>query len=368
MKKNLFMMLLITCALAGCSKDDDGNGDEGGGGGGKEDKHITVSNQNQLTQTVYADQITGSSEVSFATTASWTSSITQTRAGSPDWISISPSYGNKGNHKVSVTLDTNYTGLEREAKITITCGGEDATITVTQKNTTQSGQLLKKVTGIELDQNTLTLTKGDSETLVATILPADATNKDIVWRSNDTNIATVDETGKVTAVKKGTARIYAASAEDDSIEDYCIVTVNNAVQGTLTINNTTTYNFETIRVSCGVPPLGPGYTIQYIALVTMEDLSQAMFSFSIYFDEKKLAPQPGLFTVGSIASLTNYTIFTNSVLAPGLSSSLNAGEKIDISATTDTVTITCNATTKNGNTISFSYSGTYDLFIEPGLE
>jgi len=368
MKKNLFMMLLIACALAGCSKDDNENGNGGnGGGGGEEDKHITVSNQNQLTQTVYADQITGSSEVSFTTTASWTSSITQTRAGSPDWISISPSYGNKGTHKVSITLDTNYTGLEREAKITISCGDEDAAITVTQKNTTQSGQLLKKVTGIELDQNTLTLTKGESETLVATILPTDATNKDVKWRSSDTSVATVDETGMVTAVKKGTARIYAISDENDSFEDYCVVTVNNLVQGTMTINNTTTYNFETIRVSCGVPPLGPGYTIQYIALVTMEDLSQAMFSFSIYFDEKKLAPQPGLFTVGSIASLTNNIIFTNSVLAPGLSSSLNAGENIEISATTDTVTITCNATTKNGNTISFSYSGTYELFIENGL-
>ena len=59
-----------------------------------------------------------------------------------------------------------------------------------------------------------TLTKaGETAQLTAQIIPESATNKNVTWKSSDESVATVDETGKVTAVANGTATIT-ATAED----------------------------------------------------------------------------------------------------------------------------------------------------------
>ena len=54
------------------------------------------------------------------------------------------------------------------------------------------------VTGVTLGETEATLTVGDTKTLVATVAPADATNKAVTWTSSDDSIATVDENGVVT--------------------------------------------------------------------------------------------------------------------------------------------------------------------------
>lgn len=55
------------------------------------------------------------------------------------------------------------------------------------------------VTGVTLNASELVLEEGKSATLTATVSPADATNKKVMWSSNKTEIASVDVTGKVTA-------------------------------------------------------------------------------------------------------------------------------------------------------------------------
>lgn len=68
-------------------------------------------------------------------------------------------------------------------------------------------------TKITLDKTSLTLVKGDTATLTATVEPAEATNKDeIVWTTSNSDIATV-EAGKITAVGYGTATITAKIGE-----------------------------------------------------------------------------------------------------------------------------------------------------------
>ena len=62
------------------------------------------------------------------------------------------------------------------------------------------------VTGISLNKTSLILTEGESYTLKATITPADATNKEIIWKSDNESIATV-ENGKITAKSIGTTTI-----------------------------------------------------------------------------------------------------------------------------------------------------------------
>ncbi|MDO4781736.1 MAG: Ig-like domain-containing protein [Capnocytophaga felis] len=85
------------------------------------------------------------------------------------------------------------------------------------------------VTGIALNKSEITLTKGNAEDLVATVTPDNATNKNVIWSSDKTNVATVTN-GKITAVSAGTAVITARS-EDGNHTATCSVTVNENESG-----------------------------------------------------------------------------------------------------------------------------------------
>src|SRR5690606_3515450 len=61
------------------------------------------------------------------------------------------------------------------------------------------------VTGISLNRSSLSMLQGNSETLVATIEPGNASNPAITWESSDTSVAAVDENGVVTGLLPGTA-------------------------------------------------------------------------------------------------------------------------------------------------------------------
>lgn len=82
------------------------------------------------------------------------------------------------------------------------------------------------VESVTLDKTELTLLASKNETaqLTATITPADATNKNIIWTSSNESVAKVGETGEVIAVGEGTATIT-ASAEGTDISASCVVTV-----------------------------------------------------------------------------------------------------------------------------------------------
>ena len=68
---------------------------------------------------------------------------------------------------------------------------------------------------------------GESETFVATVLPEDASNKNVTWSSSNTNVATVDQTGKVTVVGSGTVVITATSVADTNVYGSFVVGVEN---------------------------------------------------------------------------------------------------------------------------------------------
>lgn len=83
------------------------------------------------------------------------------------------------------------------------------------------------VTGLKLSSESLTLQEKDSDTLTATVEPANATNKSVTWESSDTDIATVSENGTVTAVSAGTATIIATAADGSGARASCEVTVTH---------------------------------------------------------------------------------------------------------------------------------------------
>ncbi|WP_165380108.1 Ig-like domain-containing protein [Staphylococcus condimenti] len=80
------------------------------------------------------------------------------------------------------------------------------------------------VTGVTLDKTTLSLEEGATGNLVATVAPSTATDKTVTFASSDAAIATVDNKGKVTAVKAGNADI-AVTTKDGSKTAKCELTV-----------------------------------------------------------------------------------------------------------------------------------------------
>ena len=80
------------------------------------------------------------------------------------------------------------------------------------------------VTAITLDQTSLVIFAGQSVTLTPNITPSSATKKNVRWESDNTNVATVDENGVVTAVAPGTATITATTV-DGGFPATCDVTV-----------------------------------------------------------------------------------------------------------------------------------------------
>ncbi len=108
-----------------------------------------------------------------------------------------------------------------EAIITVTT--EDGSKTATCKVTVNAPQTVP-VTGVTLDKAELTLEKGSTGTLTATVAPQNATNNTVTWSSSNPEFATVDN-GVVTAVSVGEA-IITVTTEDGSKTATCKVTVN----------------------------------------------------------------------------------------------------------------------------------------------
>jgi uncharacterized protein YjdB len=107
-----------------------------------------------------------------------------------------------------------------QATITVTTddGGFDDTCVVIVTS-------LIPVTGVSLDKETLhLLLTGPGQTLVATVLPSNASNPNVIWSSSDNSVAVVSRSGEVTPVAVGTATIK-VTTQDSSLTDTCVVTV-----------------------------------------------------------------------------------------------------------------------------------------------
>ena len=108
-----------------------------------------------------------------------------------------------------------------EAVITAKAGEKSATCKVTVNAV--------PVSSISLDKTELELKIGENYTLVATVGPGNATDKTVTWSSSDTTIATVDASGKVTAVRAGRATITAKAGDQTAT---CAVKVPVPAGGT----------------------------------------------------------------------------------------------------------------------------------------
>ena len=67
--------------------------------------------------------------------------------------------------------------------------------------------------------------EGENYNLKATIYPEDATNKNITFNSENNDIATVDQSGKITAIKEGTTKITVTSQDSQNDNQSKIIKV-----------------------------------------------------------------------------------------------------------------------------------------------
>ncbi len=113
-----------------------------------------------------------------------------------------------------------------EAVVTVTTedGGKTATCKVTVKAKAVS------VTGVEVNPWAVTLSVRGTSKLSYTIRPADATNQNVKWESDNPSVATVDSDGNVRAVSAGVAKVSAVT-EDGGFRSGCTVTVKEFSSG-----------------------------------------------------------------------------------------------------------------------------------------
>ncbi len=105
--------------------------------------------------------------------------------------------------------------------VTTVDGGKTATCNVA---------VVIPVTGVSLDQTSMTMILGDTRTLTATVTPSNATDKSVTWSSSNTSVATVSSSGVVTAKGSGNATIT-ATTNDGGKTVTCAVTVTVPVTG-----------------------------------------------------------------------------------------------------------------------------------------
>ena len=82
------------------------------------------------------------------------------------------------------------------------------------------------------------LNVGEDGTFTATVEPVSATDATYTWSSSDPNIATVDQTGKVTAVAAGTVTIYAEANDGSGVKGECTVAISTVPVSSITLDKT----------------------------------------------------------------------------------------------------------------------------------
>ena len=151
----------------------------------------------------------------------------------------------------SLTLDSGASLDAGDYDVIVDGGTLDSTLA-----TNLGESVIYKVTKVELDKTSLELTEGGTARLTATILPDNATNKNVTWSTSDASIATVTD-GVVTAVAPGTATIT-VTTEDGGKTATCAVTVaqSSAAFTGVTLNKTSTslYVGDTETLTATVAP------------------------------------------------------------------------------------------------------------------
>ena len=141
-----------------------------------------------------------------------TSTISTSDEATPDEITTEPS---------SPTTESSTIESSTEPSSSTT---ESSTIeSSTEPTTTKPTDI--KVSSIKLNTKNHTMYSNQYVQLKATVLPNNAYNKSVTWKSSNSKIATVDKNGKVKALKVGNATITATSTDGSNVSAQCKIKV-----------------------------------------------------------------------------------------------------------------------------------------------
>jgi uncharacterized protein YjdB len=230
--------------------------------------------------------------------------------------------------------DNSVCSTDSSGKITANSVGT-ATITATTHDGGFTAQcavtVVIPVTGISLNKSATVLIKGNTESLIPTISPTNATDQAVTWKSSDPNVATVDSSGKITAVEGGSA-IITVKTHDGGFTAQCTVTVTVPVSG-ISLNKSST-------------SLIKGTTETLTATVAPDDATDKAIFWSSSNSSVASVDSSGLITAQAVGNAT-ITVTTHDG---------NHSAQCLVTVTPDQFTITANAT--NG---SVTGAGTYHV-------
>ena len=173
-----------------------------------------------------------------------TDNLTITSGTTVDKLSISSS-SVKGS---TITNNGTINELNTSQDITVNGGGTINNPTGNGTVTTGDGQKIS-VKGVSLNKTATTIEVGKTEKLTATVQPTNATNQKVTWSSSNTDIATVETDGTVTAKAVGTADITVTTADGGKTAK-CTVTVKEAQAETEPATGVT-LNQDTLTLTVG---------------------------------------------------------------------------------------------------------------------
>ena len=102
------------------------------------------------------------------------------------------------------------------------------------------------VTGISLNQNTMTAYVGDTPRLIPVIQPLNATNKNITWSSTNTSVATIDD-GLISALAAGTTNISVTTIDGGFVAS-CSLTVIEEILTEITIDSSADFYYGSYEI------------------------------------------------------------------------------------------------------------------------
>lgn len=166
-------------------------------------------------------------------------------------VTYSPSNTTQRGVSWSIVSGSDYAAITQNGLLTVKNGASSNTVKIRATSKVNTSIFADKsvtvtykaaavaVTGVTLSKTELSLAIGDSETLLATVAPERATDKSVVWSSSAPRVASVDQSGKVTAKSAGSA-VITVKTNDGSFTASCNLSVAAVLKYyTLTVNCTT---------------------------------------------------------------------------------------------------------------------------------
>ena len=236
-----------------------------------------------------------------------------------------------------------------------TSNGRKATCKVTVKNPKTVNP-----TSVKLSKTSVSLTKGKSTTLKATVYPSNASNKKVTWTSSNKKVATVSN-GKITAKGAGTATITVKTAN------------NKKATCKVTVKNPKTVNPTSVKLSKSSVTLGKGKSTTLKATVNPSNATNKKVTWTSS-NKKVVTVSNGKITAKGVGTATITVKTANNKKATCRVTVKNLPTSVKVNKTSATLkkgkTLTLKATvnpTKNViNTVTWSTSNSKVATVKNG--